>query len=625
MKRRPLSYTLKLALASLGVVFGDIGTSPLYAVRESLSPRYGVGHGPEAVLGVLSLIFWSLIIVISVKYLLFVMRADNHGEGGIMALTALVMPREENGAGAGRDWRFLAMVIGIFGAALLYGDGMITPAISVLSAVEGLRVASPGLSPYVLPITVLILIGLFSLQPRGTGGVGRLFGPVMLFWFFTLAVMGLAQIGKNPGVFAALWPGHALGFLLSHGVVGFLVLGSVFLVVTGGEALYADLGHFGRAPIRIAWFFYVLPALLLNYFGQGALILRDPAAVENPFFLMAPGWAAYPLVFLAATATVIASQAVISGSFSLTRQAIQLGFLPRMRVVQTSSEERGQVYVPFVNWTLMVFTLALVFGFKSSSNLAGAYGVGVSTDMVFTTLLFSLIAYQLWKWPGYKVLPMFLGFIVVDLAFWGANIVKVPQGGWVPLVVASVVYLLMSTWKFGREILHRTMQKLSLSLEDLVERLKDRAYPRIAGTGVYLSPDPRRAPGVLLAQLEHYGVVHERVVILTVRTSERPRVEPEKRVFLQPLGEGVERLIVSYGFMETPNLTRDLNTYTGLDLLPAEVSFFLGRELVVPTGRYMPRWREVLFGLMRRKAESPVIYFHLPPERALEIGVFAWI
>jgi KUP system potassium uptake protein len=437
--------------------------------------------------------------------------------------------------------------------------------------------------------------------------------------------MGRAQIAKNPGVFAALWPGHALGFLLSHGVVGFLVLGSVFLVVTGGEALYADLGHFGRAPIRIAWFFYVLPALLLNYFGQGALILRDPAAVENPFFLMAPGWATYPLVFLAATATVIASQAVISGSFSLTRQAIQLGFLPRMRVVQTSSEERGQVYVPFVNWTLMVFTLALVFGFRSSSNLAGAYGVGVSTDMVFTTLLFSLIAYQLWKWPGYKVLPMFLGFIVVDLAFWGANIVKVPQGGWVPLVVASVVYLLMSTWKFGREILHRSLQKLSLSLEDLVARLGDKAYPRIAGTAVYLSADPKRAPDVLLAQLEHYGVVHERVVILTVRTSERPRVEEEKRVFLQPMGEGVERLIVSYGFMETPNLTRDLSTYAGLDLMPFDVTFFLGRELVVPTGRFMPRWREVLFALMRRNAESPVIYFHLPPERALEIGVFARI
>ncbi len=614
-------YTLKLALAALGVVFGDIGTSPLYAVRESLSPRHGIAADPEAVLGVLSLIFWSLVVVISVKYLIFVMRADNHGEGGIMALTALVMPREENA----ERWRVVATVLGIFGAALLYGDGMITPAISVLSAVEGLEVASPALSPYVIPITVAILIGLFLLQARGTGGVGRLFGPVMLIWFATLAVLGGVQLLQNPGVLAALWPHHAIGFLLAHGTRAFLVLGSVFLVVTGGEALYADLGHFGRAPIRIAWFFYVFPALLLNYFGQGALILRDPAALESPFFHMAPAWAGYPLVLLAAAATVIASQAVISGSFSLTRQAIQLGYLPRMRIVQTSSEERGQVYVPFVNWTLMVLTLSLVVGFKSSSNLAGAYGVGVSTDMVFTTLLFSLIAYKLWRWPGLGVAAMFLAFLTVDTSFWLTNLVKVPQGGWVPLAVAFTVYTLMSTWKQGREVLARALHTGTVSLEELVENLKSGSYPRVPGTAVYMTANPRSAPDVLLAHLHHHGVLHERVVICSVRTAERPRVLPDRRAFRKPVGEGIERLILIYGFMETPNLTLELHERPDLEVEPYEAHFFLGRELVVPAGRYMPRWREMLFSLMRRNAESPVIYFHLPPERSLEVGVFARI
>jgi len=615
------SRLLPLALAALGVVFGDIGTSPLYAVRESLSPRYGIPLGPDAVYGVLSLIFWSLILVISVKYLLFVMRADNHGEGGIMALTALVMPRE----GSRERWRVYAVMIGIFGAALLYGDGMITPAISVLSAVEGLKVVSPGLDPYVLPLTVAILVGLFALQPRGTGGVGRLFGPVMLVWFLVLALLGLRQIAANPAVLQAVLPHHALRFFLKHGLRAFLVMGSVFLVVTGGEALYADLGHFGRAPIRLAWFFYVLPALLLNYFGQGALVLRDPDALSSPFFRMAPAWAGYPLVFLAAAATVIASQAVISGSFSLTRQAIQLGYLPRMRVVQTSSTERGQIYVPFVNWLLMGLTVALVLGFKSSSHLAGAYGVGVSTDMVFTTLLFSLIAYRLWRWPAYLVAPMFLAFMSVDTTFWLTNLVKIPEGGWVPLLVAGVVYLLMSTWKRGREALAEALHAGTLTLERLVEQVAERGVSRVPGTAVYLTAHPRFVPEVLLAHLEHHRVLHRRVVICTVRTSDRPRVPLERRAHRQELGEGFERLILVYGFMETPNLTEAFHDLGSLDLPPYEVSYFLGRELVVPAGRYMPRWREVLFAFMRRNAESPVIYFQLPPERALEVGVFARI
>ncbi len=618
---RPKGRTLALALAALGVVFGDIGTSPLYAVRESLAPRHGVPLEPEAVLGVLSLIFWSLVLVISIKYLVFVMRADNHGEGGIMALTALVMPSER---GAER-WRYLAAALGVFGAALLYGDGMITPAISVLSAVEGLEVASPGLAPFVLPLTALILIGLFALQPRGTGGVGRLFGPVMLVWFATLAGLGLVQLVQNPGVLAAVLPHHALGFFAAHGVRAFLVMGSVFLVVTGGEALYADLGHFGRTPIRLAWFGYVLPALLLNYFGQGALVLRDPGALESPFFHMAPDWARYPLVLLAAAATVIASQAVISGSFSLTRQAIQLGYLPRMRVVQTSSTERGQIYVPFVNWTLMLATLALVLGFRSSSALAGAYGVGVSTDMVFTTLLFALIALRLWRWPGVWVALLTAAFLAVDGSFWLTNLVKIPEGGWVPLLVAALAYTLMTTWKRGREVLAEALGAHTLTLERFAERIERTGVTRVTGTAVYLTAHPRYVPEVLLAHLEHHRVLHRRVVICTVRTAERPRVPRERRAHAKPVGAGIERLVLVYGFMETPNLTRDLAEFTELDLDPHEVSFFLGRELVVPAGRYMPRWQEQLFAFLRRNAESPVLYFALPPERSLEVGVYARI
>ena len=618
---RPKGRTLALALAALGVVFGDIGTSPLYAVRESLAPRHGIPLEPQAVLGVLSLIFWSLILVISVKYLVFVMRADNHGEGGIMALTALVMPNER---GAER-WRYLAAALGVFGAALLYGDGMITPAISVLSAVEGLRVASPGLAPFVLPLTALILIELFALQPRGTGGVGRLFGPVMLVWFAALAGLGLVQLFQNPGVLAAVLPHYALGFFADHGIRAFLVMGSVFLVVTGGEALYADLGHFGRTPIRLAWFGYVLPALLLNYFGQGALVLRDPRALESPFFHMAPDWARYPLVLLAAAATVIASQAVISGSFSLTRQAIQLGYLPRMRVVQTSSTERGQIYVPFVNWTLMLATIALVLGFKSSSALAGAYGVGVSTDMVFTTLLFALIAHRLWRWPGVWVGLLTAAFLAVDGSFWLTNLVKIPEGGWVPLLVAALAYTLMTTWKRGREVLAEALGARTLTLERFAARIERTGIQRVPGTAVYLTADPRYVPEVLLAHLEHHQVLHRRVVVCTVRTAERPRVPRERRAHARPVGAGIERLVLVYGFMEAPDLTRDLAEFSELDLDPHEVSFFLGRELVVPMGRYMPRWREQLFAFLRRNAESPVLYFSLPPERALEVGVYARI
>ncbi len=619
MRRR--GRTLALALAALGVVFGDIGTSPLYAVRESLAPRHGIPLEPETVLGVLSLIFWSLILVISIKYLAFVMRADNHGEGGIMALTALVMPSERT---ADR-WRYFAAALGIFGAALLYGDGMITPAISVLSAVEGLEVASPGLASFVLPLTALILIGLFALQPRGTGGVGRLFGPVMLVWFATLAGLGLLQLAQNPGVLVAVLPHHALGFFAAHWLRAFLVMGSVFLVVTGGEALYADLGHFGRAPIRLAWFGYVLPALLLNYFGQGALVLRDPGALESPFFHMAPDWARYPLVLLAAAATVIASQAVISGSFSLTRQAIQLGYLPRMRVVQTSSTERGQIYVPFVNWTLMLATLALVLGFRSSSALAGAYGVGVSTDMVFTTLLFALIALRLWRWPGVWVVLLTVAFLAVDGSFWLTNLVKIPEGGWVPLLVAAFVYTLMSTWKRGRAVLAEALRAHTLTLERFADRVERTGVPRIPGTAVYLTAYPRYVPEVLLAHLEHHRVLHRRIVICTVRTVERPRVARDRRAYAKQVGAGIERLVLVYGFMEAPNLARDLAELGELGLDPREVSFFLGREVVVPAGRYMPRWQEQLFAFLRRNAESPVLYFALPPERSLEVGVHARI
>src|SRR5688500_14485049 len=471
-----------LSLAALGVVYGDIGTSPIYALRESLHGVHGVAPTAANVLGLLSLIFWALVIVISIKYLVFVMRADNCGEGGMIALTALVTPSSER---ARRRHRTLVMV-GLFGASLLYGDSMITPAISVLSAVEGLEVVTPVFSPYVIPITAVILVALFAVQSRGTARIGSIFGPVMLVWFGTLGVLGAVQLVQNPGVLAALNPAYGVRFFAENGWQGFVVLGSVFLVVTGGEALYADMGHFGITPIRLSWFGFVLPALLLCYFGQGALVLRDPAAAEHPFFHLAPAWATIPLVVLTTLATVIASQAVISGAFSLTRQAVQLGYLPRMDIEHTSESQIGQIYIPGLNWLLMLACIGLVLGFRSSSSLAAAYGVAVTTDMVFTTILFAVVARSKWQWSLPAVIALAAAFLAVDLAFWGASLLKIPSGGWFPLVIAAVVFTMMTTWNTGRGILAERIAERSIPFEQFLEGLKTDPPWRGPGTAIYL-------------------------------------------------------------------------------------------------------------------------------------------
>ncbi len=611
-------YLFVLAFAALGVVYGDIGTSPLYAMREAFRPEAGIVPTPGNVLGILSLIFWALILVISVKYLGFVMRADNRGEGGMIALTALVVPRNPGTGKAG-----ILVLLGLFGASLLYGDSMITPAISVLSAVEGLEVATPFFTPYVVPITIVILIGLFVVQRHGTGGIGRVFGPVMLLWFLVLGAMGAAEIARHPAVLAAVSPLHAVRFFTHNRGAAFFVLGSVFLAVTGGEALYADMGHFGKRPIRITWFALVLPALVLNYFGQGALILNDPAAVEHPFFLLAPGWATYPLVALATAATVIASQAVISGAFSLTRQAMQLGYLPRVHIEHTSSREIGQIYIPGVNWLLMFACIGLVAGFRKSTSLANAYGVAVTTDMVFTTLLFAAVARARWGWAWWRVGALAAAFLVVDLAFWGANLEKIPHGGWFPLVVAAVIFAVMTTWKTGRRILSSRMHATTLPFDLFLDDVERRLPPRVPGTAVFMYGNPEGTPPALLHNLVHNKVLHERVVLLTVDTREIPVVAEAERVEVKELGSGFYRVVVRYGFVEEPDIPAALARVDlpGLDLRPMTTSYFLGRETLIPSSKPgMAMWREHLFAVMSRNARTATSFYGLPPNRVVELG-----
>ncbi|HYJ78567.1 MAG TPA: potassium transporter Kup [Longimicrobiaceae bacterium] len=611
-------YLYVLALGALGVVYGDIGTSPLYAMREAFSEHSGLAPTPENVLGILSLIFWALIIVISIKYLAFVMRADNRGEGGMIALTALVVPRRATSRASG-----VLVLLGLFGASLLYGDSMITPAISVLSAVEGLEVATPLFAPYVVPITVVILVGLFSIQRHGTGSVGKVFGPLTLLWFVTLGVLGVSEIVRHPAVLAAVSPYHGAAFFARNGTAGFLVLGSVFLVVTGGEALYADMGHFGRRPIRLTWFSIVLPALLLNYFGQGALLARDPAAAEHPFFLMAPGWATYPLVVLATAATVIASQAVISGAFSLTRQAVQLGYLPRMDIEHTSAREIGQIYIPGVNWLLMLACIGLVVGFGESSGLAAAYGVAVTTDMVFTTLLFAAVARMRWRWAWWRVGLLAAAFLVVDLAFWGANLVKIPHGGWFPLLVAAAIFTLMTTWKKGRGILAGRLQTTSLPFDLFMADVEKRQPPRVPGTAVFMYGNPTGTPPALLHNLVHNKVLHERVVLLTVENLEIPLVDDAERVSTVAVGHGFYRITIRYGFTEDPDIPAALALVDepGLDLRRMQTSYFLGRETLIPSKKPgMAMWREHLFSIMSRNARPATSFFQLPPNRVVELG-----
>jgi len=612
-------YLALMSLGALGVVYGDIGTSPLYAMRECFSGSQPIPPTPENVLGVLSLIFWSLVLVISVKYLAFVLRADNRGEGGILALMSLVRPRSDQARGS----KWLLVGIGLFGASLLYGDGVITPAISVLSAVEGLSVAAPVLERAVLPTTVVILFGLFFFQKRGTGGLGAIFGPVTFLWFTTLAVLGVSHIVQEPRVFAALDPLRGIDFFVRNGWVGFLTLGTVFLVVTGGEALYADLGHFGRRPIRTAWFSVVLPALVLNYFGQGALLLHSPEAAPNLFYRMAPDWALYPLVGLATVATVIASQAVISGVFSLTRQAVQLGYLPRMEIQHTSAREIGQIYVPVVNWALLVTCIGLVFGFGSSSNLAAAYGVAVTTDMVIVTVLLAVVARRRWKWSLAAVIAFAAFFLAIDLSFFGANIVKIPHGGWFPLVVAGLVFTLMTTWQRGRRILYDRIQETAISDKDFLESIARHSPPRVSGTAVFMDRTIEGVPLTLLHNLKHNKVLHERVLILTITTEEVPYVPDESQTEVRELGQGVARIVARYGFMENadvPELLKSLELPGGRFDLDS-TTFFLGRETLLPTRRPgMALWRERFFSWMMRNAQGAALFFRLPANRVVEIG-----
>jgi KUP system potassium uptake protein len=613
------THLASLSLAALGVVYGDIGTSPIYALRESLHGKHGLPALPDNVLGLLSLIVWSLILVISIKYLAFVMRADNCGEGGMIALTALVTPPSERPTGS----RALLVLVGLFGASLLYGDGMITPAISVLSAVEGLEVATPVFRPYVVPITIVILVALFAVQRRGTAKIGAIFGPVMLVWFLVLAALGLTQIVRHPGVLASVNPVHAVRFFARNGVAGFLVLGSVFLAVTGGEALYADMGHFGKRPIRFAWFILVLPALLINYFGQGALVISDPRAADHPFFQLAPGWALIPLVVLTTLATVIASQAVISGAFSLTRQAVQLGYLPRVDIEHTSPTQIGQIYIPGLNWLLMIACVGLVVGFRSSSNLAAAYGVAVTTDMVFTTILLAVVSRSLWKWSLPATIAIAAAFLVFDLGFWTAGLTKIPSGGWFPLVIAAFVFTIMTTWKRGRTILADRLAESALPIAALPAKLETAAVLRVQGTAIYLTRDPRFVPHALVLNLHHNKVVHERIVFLGMFTEAQAYVSKTDRVQIETLSPNVFRVTAHHGFAEDPEIPEVLERcrQLGLEIDPAQTTFFVGRETLLATERPgMAIWRERLFARLARNARRATRYFKIPPSRVVELG-----
>jgi KUP system potassium uptake protein len=616
------SGLLPLTVTAIGVVYGDIGTSPLYTIRECFFGSHSVPPTFDNVLGVLSLVLYSLVIVVSIKYIAIVLRADNQGEGGILALTALL---PKHSAHRGPDVvKPVLVLLGIFGAALLYGDGVITPAISILGATEGLQILTPLAEPYVVPISVAIICVLFFIQQFGTHRVGGLFGPVMLTWFTTIAILGIVQIVRAPEVLAAVDPRHAVRFFLDNGWRGFVVLGAVVLAITGGEALYADMGHFGRRPIRLAWFALVLPALMLNYFGQGALILLNPRAASQPFYLMAPSWALLPLVVLATAAAIIASQALISGAFSLTRQAIQLGYAPRLDIEHTSSMEMGQVYVPQVNWGMAIATILIVLGFQSSSALAAAYGIAVTITMVITALLLHVVATERWGWPRWATLAVTGIFLVVDGAFLGANLIKIPQGGWLPIVIAVAIFTLMTTWKTGRRLLAERLTARATPIDVFMASLKALGPARVRGTAVFMTAQPTGTPPALVHNLRYNKVLHDHVVILTVSTASRPYVALADQVAVEPLGHGLYNVKLQYGFMQDPDVPEALMhaIKLGLELDPGDVTFFLGRETIIVTRRHgMATWRERLFVLMARNAVRATAFFRLPPERVVELGV----
>jgi KUP system potassium uptake protein len=609
-----------LTLGALGVVYGDIGTSPLYALKECFHGAHGIAPTHDNVLGVLSLIFYALTFIISIKYLVFVMRADNKGEGGILALMALVSQQPA----ARRRSRALLITLGLFGAALLYGDGMITPAISVLGAVEGLGIATHVFEPIVVPTTIAILLGLFLIQRHGTHRVGTFFGPIMVLWFLTIGALGAYWVGQNPHVLASLNPAHGVQFLASNGWHGFIVLGSVFLVVTGGEALYADMGHFGRHPIRVAWFALVLPALFMNYLGQGAMLLDHPELAESPFYHMAPRWGLYPLVILATSAAVIASQALISGAFSLTRQAIQLGYSPRLDIEHTSETTQGQIYIPQVNTALMLATVGLVLGFRSSSALAAAYGLAVTSTMVITTLLAYLVARDSWGVSRVVAGTLAGFFLAIDLAFFAANLTKIADGGWFPLVVGGLLYTVLSTWKAGRAVLASRINERIYPLDRFMQDIAWQPPTRVSGTAVFMTSLEQGTPPILLHNLEHNQVLHERVILLTVVTSDTPYVDPGDRMQVETLQQGFYRMILRYGFAEQPDVPAALREAqkNGLPIRFNRTTFFLGIETLLPTERPgMALWRERLFIFTARNAVRATSFFRIPPERVVEIGI----
>jgi KUP system potassium uptake protein len=610
-----------LTLTALGVVYGDIGTSPLYTLREAFSPEYGLTPNPASVYGILSLVFWALMLVVVVKYLVFVLRADNRGEGGVLAMLALILQTQHRSQDSRR--RALFVVLGVFGTALLFGDGVITPAISVLGAVEGLEIATPTLQPFVVSITVVILFLLFVVQKRGTDRMGKAFGPITLLWFLTIGTLGLIEILRGPQILAAVNPIYAARFFSLHGFVGFTALGAVFLAVTGAEALYADVGHFGKRPIRLAFFALVLPALLFNYFGQGALLLRNPQAVANPFYLLAPRWFLYPLLVIATLAAIVASQALISGAFSLARQSVQLGFSPRLTIVHTSEREHGQIYVPEVNKALMVGTLLIVLGFRSSDALGAAYGIAVTGTMAITTILFAAVARTQWGWPTWRIGALVTFFFAFDFAFLGANALKIREGGWVPLAIAASILAVMTTWKRGRQILAELMRRSNMPLDLLLVDIGRKPLVRVSGTAVFLTSDAEGAPVVLLHHLKHNKVLHKQVVLLSVVSADVPEVEDSERVQVTPLDHGFYRVLARYGFMETPNVPRVLAmaAQQGLHTRRQETSYFLGRERLIPTGKSrMVRWRKKLFAFLSRNALSATEYFGIPPNRVVELG-----
>lgn len=609
-----------ITLAALGIVFGDIGTSPLYALKECFSTEHGIPFTPAGVLGIISMLFWAITIVVSLKYVLFVMRADNNGEGGVLALMALSLRTAKNGSGRAK----LLMMLGVFGACMFYGDVVITPAISVLSAVEGLEIATPGLSRYVVPLSLVILIALFLIQKHGTTVVGKLFGPVMFVWFLSLGLLGVYNVIKAPEILAAINPYYAFAFMQQHALQAFIVLGSVVLVLTGAEALYADMGHFGIRPIRFAWLFTVMPCLMLNYFGQGANLLTNPSAIQNPFYLMVPDALLLPMVFLATAATVIASQAVISGAFSLTSQAILLGFVPRMRILHTSEDERGQIYVPVINWMLLILVVAVVLAFKKSDNLAAAYGVAVTTTMLITTVLAAVVMRTVWKWNPFLVALVIGAFFIVDFAFFAANLLKIVDGGWFPLLLGGFAFFLLMTWYSGRMLLRERTKDEGIPLEPFVEGLLAHPPHRVEGTAVFMTGNVATVPVALLHNLKHNRILHKRVFFLKISIWDVPYVENDKRLTLKELGNDVYILRSAFGFKEAPDVHIVMalaSSQFGLEFDVMDTSFFLARDTVIPSKiPGMQLWREKLFAWMYQNAAKPSDFFHIPVNRVVELG-----